>query len=47
MAEMLNDIQSAFLLNYEPNHARKEVSGYSPYFLGSIITSAGKDELRS
>src|SRR5450830_717350 len=43
MAEMLNDIQNAFLLNYEPTHARKEVSGYSSYFLGSIITSAEKD----
>ncbi len=43
IAEMLNDIQSAFLLNYDPTHGRKEVSGYSPYFLGSIITSAEKD----
>jgi uncharacterized protein with ParB-like and HNH nuclease domain len=43
MAEMLNDIQSAFLLNYEPTHARKEVSSYSPYFLGSIITSVEND----
>ena len=40
IAEMLNDIQSAFLLNYDPAHGRKEVSSYSPYFLGSIITSA-------
>lgn len=43
MAEMLNDIQSAFLLNYDPQHGRKEVSNYSPYFLGSIITSAERD----
>lgn len=40
VSEMLNDIQGAFLLNYDPSHGRKEVSGYSPYFLGSIITSA-------
>lgn len=39
-AELLNDIQSAFLLNYDPIHGRKEVANYSPYFLGSIITSA-------
>lgn len=39
-SELLNDIQSAFLLNYDPTHGRKEVAGYSPYFLGSIITSA-------
>lgn len=43
VAEMLNDIQSAFLLNYDASHGRKEVSNYSPYFLGSIITSAEKD----
>lgn len=43
MAEMLNDIQSAFLLNFDPTHGRKEVSGYSPYFLGSIITSGEVD----
>lgn len=42
-AELLNDIQSAFLLNYDPSHGRKEVSNYSPYFLGSIITSAERD----
>lgn len=42
-AELLNDIQSAFLLNYEPSHGRKEVSNYSPYFLGSIITSVERD----
>lgn len=39
IAEMLNDIQGAFLFNYEPTHGRSEVSGYEPYFLGSMITS--------
>lgn len=38
--EMLNDIQEAFLLEYDPSHGRKSVSSYKPYFLGSIITSA-------
>lgn len=42
-AELLDDIQDAFLLNYDPSHGRKEVSNYSPYFLGSIITSAERD----
>ncbi|WP_368899704.1 DUF262 domain-containing protein [Morganella morganii] len=37
--EMLNDIQNAFLLAYEPSHGRSNVSDYLPYFLGSIITS--------
>lgn len=41
--ELLNDIQASFLLNYDPSHGRAEVSNYSPYFLGSIITSAEKD----
>jgi hypothetical protein len=41
--ELLNDIQASFLLNYDPSHGRTEVSNYSPYFLGSIITSAEKD----
>jgi len=39
-AELLDDIQAAFLLNYDPAHGRKEVADYAPYFLGSIITSA-------
>jgi hypothetical protein len=39
-AELLEDIQAAFLLNYDPTHGRKEVAEYAPYFLGSIITSA-------
>lgn len=39
-AELLNDIQAAFLLSYDPEHGRKEVASYAPYFLGSIITSA-------
>jgi uncharacterized protein with ParB-like and HNH nuclease domain len=39
-AELLNDIQAAFLLSYDPAHGRKEVASYAPYFLGSIITSA-------
>ncbi|EIT7187204.1 DUF262 domain-containing protein [Serratia sp. SRS-8-S-2018] len=46
--EMLNDIQNAFLLAYEPTHGRRDVSTYPPYFLGSIITSteaAGKRPL--
>lgn len=42
-AELLNDIQAAFLLSYEATHGRKEVASYAPYFLGSIITSAEAD----
>jgi hypothetical protein len=38
--ELLDDIQAAFLLSYDPSHGRKEVANYAPYFLGSIITAA-------
>jgi hypothetical protein len=41
--ELLNDIQGAFLENFDPSHGRKEVASYSPYFLGSIITSSETD----
>ncbi|HBZ4205302.1 TPA: DUF262 domain-containing protein [Klebsiella pneumoniae] len=37
--EMLNDIQNAFMLAYDPTHGRRDVSSYAPYFLGSIITA--------
>ncbi|HDR2573924.1 TPA: DUF262 domain-containing protein [Enterobacter ludwigii] len=38
--EMLNDIQSAFVLSYDEVHGRRDVATYAPYFLGSIITSS-------
>lgn len=47
-AELINDVQEAFLLDFDPTHQRTQVSNYPPYFLGSIITSvenAGKKPL--
>lgn len=38
--ELINDIQAAFLLAFDPAHGRAEVADYAPYFLGSIITAA-------
>ena len=38
-AELINDVQEAFLLSFDPTHGRTEVASYAPYFLGSIITS--------
>lgn len=38
-AELINDVQEAFLLSFDPTHQRTEVAKYPPYFLGSIITS--------
>ena len=41
--ELINDIQGAFLLNFDRELGRKAVANYSPYFLGSIITAGTKD----
>lgn len=38
-SELINDVQQAFLLEFDPTHQRTQVAGYPPYFLGSIITS--------
>jgi uncharacterized protein with ParB-like and HNH nuclease domain len=38
-AELINDVQEAFLLSFESTHGRTKVASYAPYFLGSIITS--------
>lgn len=38
-AELINDVQEAFLLEFDPAHQRTQVAAYPPYFLGSIITS--------
>jgi hypothetical protein len=38
-AELINDVQEAFLLAFDPVHQRTQVATYPPYFLGSIITS--------
>ena len=37
--ELLNDIQEAFLTSYKSTHGRRDVLGYEPYFLGTIITT--------
>lgn len=38
-SEFFDDIQQAFISNFDPSHGRRNVSDYTPYFLGSIITS--------
>ena len=38
--ELLNDLTSKFLEQYDPRHSRKEVEKYPHYFLGSIIISS-------
>jgi len=44
--ELLTDIQEEFSTNYDPGHSRQKVGEYSPYFLGTIITTAGADGTR-
>lgn len=39
LAELVADLTAKFLNLYQPEHARKEVSKYPGYFLGSIIIS--------
>jgi hypothetical protein len=40
--ELLEDLTTRFLLNYRPEHDRRTVRNYSPYFLGSIVVSERK-----
>lgn len=37
--ELVDDLTSRFLQDYEPGHPREAVEKYGPYFLGSIIIS--------
>lgn len=47
LQELLTDIQEEFLASYQPNHGRQEVGSYSPYFLGTIITTDDTEGRRS
>lgn len=44
IAELLEDLTKRFLANYRTGHSRKDVAGYSPYFLGSIVVSHRGDQ---
>jgi len=39
IVELVNDLTSCFLENYEDHHTRNQVASYGCYFLGSIIIS--------
>lgn len=47
LQELLTDIQEEFLQNYDPQDGRSKVGEYTPYFLGTIITTAGSHGTRS
>jgi len=40
VTELVSDLTSKFLDDYEPGDARSAVEGYGHYFLGSIILSS-------
>lgn len=39
IAELVSDLTTAFLEEYQPQHERKDVACYGHYFLGSIVIS--------
>ncbi|HDR9486723.1 TPA: DUF262 domain-containing protein [Burkholderia aenigmatica] len=47
LQELLTDVQESFLANYDPTHGRIEVAKYSPYFLGTIITTPAESGQRA
>lgn len=39
IVELVSDLSTAFLEEYQPQHERKDVASYGHYFLGSIVIS--------
>ncbi|HGG9062211.1 TPA: DUF262 domain-containing protein, partial [Enterobacter hormaechei subsp. xiangfangensis] len=39
LQDLMSDIQDSFFDNWEPDHGRRTVLGYAPYFLGTIIVT--------
>lgn len=39
VAELIHDLTSRFLHQYDPAHERRQVASYRPYFLGPIVTT--------
>lgn len=44
IVELVSDLTSAFLEEYQPQHERKEVASYGHYFLGSIVISHSEEK---
>ncbi len=38
--ELLEDLENRFFSSYEENHEPRQVKGYAPYFLGSVIINS-------
>jgi hypothetical protein len=47
LRDLLEDVQEQFLADYDPSHGRSKVGEYSPYFLGTIITTPAGSGTRS
>jgi uncharacterized protein with ParB-like and HNH nuclease domain len=37
--QLLSDLESRFLANFDESHERRRVANYSRYFLGSVVLS--------
>lgn len=44
IVELVSDLTTAFLDEYQPQHERKEVASYGHYFLGSIVISHAEEK---
>lgn len=44
ISELLEDLETQFMDNYEETHERWQVQQYSPYFLGSIVINQERGE---
>lgn len=44
VAELVTDLTSSFLEDYRPEHERKAVAEYRPYFLGPVVTNRDGDK---
>lgn len=44
IVELVSDLTTAFLVEYQPQHERKDVASYGHYFLGSIVISHSEEK---
>lgn len=44
IVELVSDLTTAFLDEYQPQHERKDVASYGHYFLGSIVISHAEEK---
>ena len=45
IGELIDDLTTAFLESYSPNHAREDVANYGVYFMGSVILAGNENAL--